>query len=111
MVPPQVAHRQVTASIPGLCGSKSAGSGRPHRAARSAYEPITSTWPGSLSHTHTGSGVPQKRSRESAQSTLFSSHSPKRPAPISGGCQAMPRFSSSSRSRMAVVRTNHDSRG
>ena len=94
----------------GLCGSKSAGSVRPERSASSAKLPMTSTCAGSASQTQTGSGVPQYRSRESAQSTLFSSHSPKRPAPTSGGCQSTSRLSSSIRSFTAEVRTNHESR-
>jgi hypothetical protein len=45
-----------------------------------------------------------------AQSTLFASHSPKRPVPTSGGCQPICRFSSIIRSFTADVRTNHESR-
>ena len=36
-----------------------------------------------------GSGVPQKRSRDSAQSTLLASHSPKRPSWMYAGCQSI----------------------
>ena len=39
-------------------------------------------------HRQIGSGVPQKRSRESAQSTLFASHSPNRPSRMYPGCQS-----------------------
>jgi hypothetical protein len=58
-------------------------------------------------HRHTGSGVPQYRSRESAQSTLFSSQSPKRPCLMVSGCQLTVSFSRSSASFCAEVRTNH----
>ena len=54
-----------------------------------------------------GRGVPQKRSRESAQSTLFSSQSPKRPCLMCSGCQPICSFSRSSASRWSDVRANH----
>ena len=55
---------------------------------------MTTICDASRSLTQIGSGVPQYRSRDNAQSTLLSSHSPKRPLPVSGGCQAMPALSS-----------------
>ena len=39
-----------------------------------------------------GRGVPQNRSRESAQSTLFASHSPMRPSRMCAGCQSIVAF-------------------
>ena len=45
-----------------------------------------------------------------AQSMLFSSHMPNRPAPISGGIQLMAALRASISSLNAVVRTNHDDR-
>ncbi len=90
----------------GLCGSKSPGSGRPAVWASSAYEPITVRWSSRASQIHTGSGVPQYRSREIAQSMLFTSHSPNRPDPISGGFQFTAALRAIISSLNAVVRTN-----
>ena len=72
----------------------------------SATEPTQVSWPQSR-HRHTGIGVPQKRSRESAQSTLFSSQSPKRPCLMCSGCQLMVSFSRSIAALLADVRANH----
>jgi hypothetical protein len=94
----------------GLWGSKSAPNDTPERSASAAKDPMTSISVGSSSFTHTGSGVPQYRSREIAQSMLFSSHSPKRPVPISGGCQSTRALRASISSLNAVVLTNHDVR-
>jgi hypothetical protein len=52
--------------------------------------------------------VPQYRSRDSAQSTLFSSQLPKRPCLMFGGCQLMRSFSRNSGSRCSDVRTNQE---
>ena len=60
----------------GRCGSSSVRS-RPASVPSSASDPITVTC--SAGHRQIGSGVPQYRSRESAQSTLFSSQFPNRP--------------------------------
>ena len=83
----------------GRCRSRSARS-RPERSASSATEPTQVSVPQS-SQRHTGSGVPQKRSRDSAQSTLFSSQSPKRPCLMCSGCQPIDSFS---RSSLVLVR-------
>ena len=61
-----------------------------------------------LAQRHTGSGVPQYRSRERAQSTLPSSHLPKRPCLMCSGCHPMPSFSRRRSSRRSDVRTNQD---
>ena len=64
------------------------------------------SWP----HSHSGSGVPQYLVRDSAQSTLFRSHSPYRPCLILGGCQFVRSFSASSWSLIAVVRMYQEGR-
>ena len=78
---------------------------RPARSESSATDPMQVSVPQS-SQRQTGSGVPQKRSRDSAQSTLFSSQSPKRPCLMCSGCQPMASFSRSSSSLRAEVRAN-----
>ncbi len=111
IVPPHPSSGQGHAyrSISGRWGSKPSSS-PPARSASSSNEPSTSRCSSSASHSQTGSGVPQYRSRERAQSTLFSSHSPIRPSPISSGCQSTEALCSSSRSFTAVVRMYHESR-
>ena len=79
-------HGKVTSSITGRWGSMSARS-RPANSESSASEPMQVTWPDA--QRQIGSGVPQNRSRESAQSTLFASHSPKRPSRMYPGCQSI----------------------
>ncbi len=79
---------------------------RPDRSASSATDPMHVSVPQS-SQRHTGSGVPQNRSRDNAQSTLFSSQSPKRPCLMCSGCQPMVSFSRSSSALYADVRANH----
>ena len=75
-----------------------AGPGRsrgwPASSESSATDPTQVSCPQSR-HRHTGIGVPQNRSRDSAQSTLFSSQSPKRPCLMCSGCQLMVSFSRS----------------
>ena len=55
----------------------------------------------------TGSGVPQNRSRDSAQSTLFSSQLPKRPAWMCAGTHLIVSLSATMRRLYAVVRMYH----
>jgi len=57
---------------------------------------------------HTGIGLPQKRFREIDQSRVFSSHLPNWPSLVCSGTQVISWLSSSIRSRIAVVATNHD---
>ena len=89
----------------------------PTFASSSAMEPTHSrcgsstSRPSSNVSTQMGSGVPQKRERDSAQSTLFSSHCPNRPVPMPSGCQLMVRFRSTIRSLTSVVRMNQLSTG
>ena len=61
----------------------------------------------SVPSVHKGSGVPQKRSRESAQSTLFSSQLPKRPSLMFSGTQLIFSLLASSCFLNCVVRMNH----
>jgi len=61
------------------------------------------SWASQVVQRQTGRGVPQKRSRESDQSMLFSSHSPKRPSPTSFGYQSIFLLLAISRSLIAVV--------
>ena len=110
IVPVPVGEGHVYASMYGLCGSKSSGSGLPVRSANSAKLPSTSTSVASSSLIHTGNGEPQYRSREIAQSTLFDNHSPKRPLPISDGFQLTAALRAIRSSLTAVVRTNHEPR-
>ncbi len=93
-----------TSSTYGRCRS-SPDRSRPASSARRATEPTHVSWP--ESHRHTGMGVPQNRSRDSAQSTLFSSQSPKRPCLMLSGCQPIVSFWASSSPLCADVRANH----
>ena len=102
MVPSHSWHGKRTRSIDGLCRSKPSGSS-PARSRISAALPSASSRP-QASQTQNGRGVPQYLSRDTFQSTLFSSHSPKRPAPTSGGIQRTSRCLASMRSFRAVVR-------
>src|SRR5262249_23542100 len=95
----------VTSSTNGRCGSSSLRS-VPASSPSSAREPTQVTCP--FPHSHSGSGVPQNLVRDSAQSTLFRSHSPSRPYLMPGGCQFVSSFCSSSWSLIAVVRMNQD---
>ena len=81
----------VMSSMKGRCGSKSSGRS-PANSANSSRPPTQTTWSSSSWQTHAGRGVPQYRSRDRAQSTLFSNHSPKRLSPTSGGSQPIFRF-------------------
>ena len=69
---------------------------------------MTCVCSGSRSQRQTGSGVPQKRSRESAQSTLFSSQSPNRPCLMWPGCQSTVSLAASRRSRSCEVAMYHE---
>ena len=80
----------------------------PRELASSASEPTAVSC--IAAHRQIGSGVPQYRSRESAQSTLFSSQLPYRPCWMCSGYQLTPSFTSSRRSLTAVVRTYQDVR-
>ena len=95
MVPdlPAVGVSKVISSTIGRCGSKLSGS-PPASSPSSAKLLMQIQSSGSVSLIQTGKGLPQYRSRESAQSMLFSNHSPKRPAPISGGAQRILAFCS-----------------
>ena len=53
-------------------------------------------------------GLPQNRLRLIDQSRVFASHLPNWPCLTCSGTQVICSFSSSIRSRMAVVETNHD---
>ena len=53
-------------------------------------------------------GVPQYRSREIAQSTLFRSHSPKRPSWKCPGYHVLYRFMATTSSLCAVLRMYHE---
>ena len=70
---PHEGHTNVIASTYGRCGSSPVRS-RPASSDSSASEPTQVRW--DSAHTHSGSGVPQYLVRDSAQSTLFRSHSP-----------------------------------
>jgi hypothetical protein len=72
-VVPHAGQANVTSSIHGRCGSIPRTS-RPARSESSVSDPIGVSCP--FVHLQIGSGVPQYRSRDSAQSTLFSSQSP-----------------------------------
>ena len=67
-----------------------------------------SAWP--AAQRQIGRGVPQYRSRDSAQSTLFSSQLPYRPCLMWSGNQLTPSFTASSRSFTSVVRTYQEVR-
>ena len=56
----------------------------------------------------TGIGLPQKRLREIDQSRVFSSHRPNWPSLTWSGTHLICWLSSSIRSRIFVVETNHD---
>ena len=92
----------VTSSIAGRCGSTPVTS-RPARSLSSVSEPTGVWWP--FAQRQIGSGVPQYRSRESAQSTLFSSQFPYRPSRMCSGTHTTDAFTSSKRCFTAVVRT------
>src|SRR5919106_486598 len=100
-------HGSVTSSMAGRWGSTPETS-RPARADNSRSEPTTVTW--RREQRHTGSGVPQYRSRDSAQSTLFSSQSPYRPCLMCSGYQFTDSLISRRRSFRAVVRMYQDVR-
>jgi hypothetical protein len=102
---PSIGQSKVTSSTAGRCRSSSLRS-RLVNPSSSATEPMHVSCP--WAQRQTGSGVPQYRSRERAQSTLPSSHLPKRPYLMCSGCQPMPSFSRSRSSRRADVRTNHE---
>ena len=104
-MPPQSSHAMVTSSTNGRCRSSSVRSW-PARTARSVTDRTHVSWPQSVQR-QTGIGVPQKRSRESAQSTLFASQSPKRPWRMCSGCQPICSFSRRSASLCSDVRANH----
>jgi hypothetical protein len=71
--PSQLGHAIVTESTYGRCGSSPVRS-LPASADSSASEPMQVRC--DSGHSHSGSGVPQYLVRDSAQSTLFRSHSP-----------------------------------
>ena len=96
---------KVTSSMAGRCGSMSSTS-RPDSSLSSWREPMQVRW--FASQRQTGSGVPQNRSRDRAQSTLFSSHSPKRPSRMWPGCQSIPWFSSIMRGATCDVAMYHE---
>src|SRR5436305_3533006 len=98
-------HMSVISSTNGRCGSSLARS-RPASVDSSASEPTQVRC--DSAHTHSGSGVPQYLVRDSAQSTLFRSHSPYRPVLIVAGYQFVRSFSASSLSLTAVVLMYHD---
>ena len=75
---------------------------RPASSESSVSEPIAVSW--RSAQRQMGSGVPQYRSRDSAQSTLFSSQSPYRPCLMWSGYQLTDSLTSRSRSFTAVVR-------
>ena len=95
----------MTASTNGRCGSSLVRS-RPASSDSSASEPTQVRC--DSGHTHSGSGVPQYLVRDSAQSTLFRSHSPYRPCLTVAGYQFVRSFSASSLSLIAVVLMNHE---
>src|ERR1700691_1857239 len=97
---PQDGQGNVMSSTYGRCGS-SPDRSRPASPDSSASEPTQVRC--SSGHSHSGSGVPQNLVRDSAQSTLFRSHSPYRPSLIVGGCQLVFSFSASSLSLIEVV--------
>src|SRR6266700_1118847 len=94
-----------TSSTNGRCGSSPVRS-RPASPDSSASEPTGVTC--DSAHTHSGSGVPQYLVRDSAQSTLFRSHSPYRPYLTVAGYQLVRSFSASSVSLIAVVLMYHE---
>src|SRR3989304_6027861 len=106
MAPPHFSQFSLTSSIYGLCKSRSSGTAL-LLAFSSSMLPTHSWWPHSR-QIQIGSGVPQNRSRESAQSMLFSSHSPNRPSPTSFGYQLIFLLFSINRSLKAVVRMYQD---
>ena len=61
-----------------------------------------------MSDFHTGIGLPQNRFRLIDQSLVFSSHLPNWPCLTCSGTQVICSFSSSIRSLIAVVDTNHE---
>ena len=75
----------------------------PVNAESSSREPTHVKW--FSAQRQIGRGVPQNRSRESAQSTLFANHSPKRPSRMWAGCQSMVAFSASIFSLNSLVAT------
>src|SRR6266446_1126088 len=95
----------VTASTNGRCGSSLVRSA-PESSDSSASEPTQVRC--ESGHTHRGSGVPQYLVRDSAQSTLFRSHSPYRPYLTVAGYQLVRSFSASSLSLIAVVLMYHE---
>ena len=95
----------VTESTYGRCGSSPVRS-RPASADSSASEPTQVRC--DCEHSHSGSGVPQYLVRDSAQSTLFRSHSPYRPYLTVAGYQLVRSFSASSLSLIAVVLMYHE---
>src|SRR5215470_17501170 len=102
---PHSGQANVISSTNGRCGSRSVRS-RPASSASSASAPTGVTCDDG--HTHSGSGVPQYLVRDSAQSTLFRSHSPYRPYLTVAGYQFVRSFSASSLSLAAVVLMNHE---
>ena len=96
-----------TSSTAGRCGSTPATS-RPASSESSRSDPTAVTW--SDRHRQIGSGVPQYRSRDSAQSTLFSSQSPYRPCLMCGGYQFTDSLTARRRSFFAVVLMYQDTR-
>src|SRR6185312_6124090 len=83
--PSHPGHVNVTESTYGRCGSSPVSS---------ASEPTQVRC--DSGHSHRGSGVPQYLVRDSAQSTLFRSHSPYRPYLTVSGYQLVRSFSASS---------------
>src|SRR6266487_496395 len=103
--PSHVGHLNVTESTYGRCGSSPVRSA-PASADSSTSEPTQVRC--DSGHSHRGSGVPQYRVRDSAQSTLFRSHSPYRPYLTVAGYQLVRSFSSSSLPLIAVVLMYHE---
>jgi hypothetical protein len=95
----------VTSSTNGRCRSIPPRS-RADNSDSSLTEPTHTSWLQSWQR-QTGIGVPQYRSRDNAQSTLFSSQSPKRPCLMWSGYQLIVSFSRNSASLRSDVRANH----
>src|SRR6266568_5330743 len=95
----------VISSTNGRCGSSLVRSA-PESPDSSASDPTQVRC--DSEQTHSGSGVPQYLVRDSAQSTLFRSHSPYRPPLTVAGYQFVRSFSASSLSLIAVVLMNHE---